>query len=137
MRTSPLLLLALVLSACGGSSGSGTSAAPTQAAPTQAAGDPASCLTEAGLTDVVQQTSTGWRGNHTENGQPEFYAVFVEKFPSAAKAARLVADAVDVYAEQAGVYAITGPARTGSTMSSAGQANAQALLAQIRDCLSA
>lgn len=132
MRTSPLLLLALVLSACGGSSGSGTTAAPTQAA-----GDPASCLTDAGLTDVVQQTSTGWRGFHTENGQPEFYAVFVEEFPSAAEAARLVADAVDVYAEQAGVYAITGPGSTGSTMSSAGQATAQALLAQIRDCLSA
>ena len=94
-------------------------------------------MKDAGLTGVVKQASTIWRGDHAETGEAEFYFVFVEKFPSEAMAARLVASARDAYAEQASLYAIIGPGRTESTMSYAGQATPQDLLVQIRDCLNA
>lgn len=74
-------------------------------APAPVAKSPIDCLKAAGLNQVTTRGATTWRGFH---GYP-FFAVFVDKLPSRAEAADAVAQADLVIADQAGVYAVTGP----------------------------
>jgi hypothetical protein len=94
----------------GGSDDNGAEVSATETETTTSAklaDDPIACLEAAGLSNVEERDSDFWRGY---NDSP-FYQISAALLPTEAEAQQAVADAVDVYAEQAGSYAVTGPVR--------------------------
>jgi hypothetical protein len=110
------LVLAAVLTACGGSdSNNDGSSAATDTATTKTKTttwtakemrDPVSCLKQAGLPGVEQTTANLWRGAIPLTG----LVIRVEKFPSKGEALAAVADADRVAAYYGGGrYGVFGP----------------------------
>ncbi len=99
------------------------------------AGDPLTCLEDGeDLSNAEARGSDFWRATH---GSP-FYQVSVDLLASKVDAEQLVQGAVDVYAAQAGRYAVTGPARSttpGSALSAEDGDEAGAVVQEVATCL--
>lgn len=112
-----------------------TTAVDTEETTTVAAIDPMTCLEDAGLSGVEQRDNDLWRGFH----EGPFYAVIVHELRLPARARTVVREAVDVYAAQAGSYAVTGPFKAGvegAQATAAEGAEAEALVREVAACLS-
>ena len=124
-------LITLAVSIVGfGLAGCGASKQSSAAAPAVPVG-PAQCLQDSRLTSVVQLDSKTWRGDHTENGQSDFYAVFINKDSTTAAATQFAHDAVDAVRAQSGRYVVTGPSNAGGALLNI----AQGLVDGIATCL--
>jgi hypothetical protein len=127
-----LAVAALLGASCGGSDDNSAepqtqTRAPTQTTtPTQTAeaapSGPLECLEQAGLSDPEQRDADLWRGG----------SVRITRMPSTAQAQRGVRDAVDVWAEAAGRYAVFGVFKSASTASRESQADVKAVAACLR-----